>query len=72
MGDNIFDANGRTCDDDAGIAYIVMPETQKLKFDEGATLDVTPEWFEDIVVLQLVPDASVALVPSAVRMSSTR
>lgn len=72
VGDNIFDANGRTCDDDAGIAYIVMPETQKLKFDEGATLDVTPEWFEDIVVLQLVPDASVALVPSAVRMSSTR
>lgn len=72
VGDNIFDANGRTCDDDAGIAYIVMPETQKLKFDEGTTLDVTPEWFEDIVVLQLVPDASVALVPSAVRMSSTR
>lgn len=72
VGDNIFDANGRTCDDDAGIAYIVMPETQKLKFDEGATLDVTPEWFEDIVVLQLVPDAFVALVPSAVRMSSTR
>ena len=71
VGDNIFDANGRTCDDDAGIAYIVMPETQKLKFDEGTTLDVTPEWFEDIVVLQLVPDASVALVPSAVRMSST-
>lgn len=72
VGDNIFDANGRTCDDDAGIAYIVMPETQKLKFDEDTTLDVTPEWFEDIVVLQLVPDASVALVPSAVRMSSTR
>lgn len=72
VGDNIFDANGRTCDDDAGIAYIVMPETQKLKFDEGTTLDVTPEWFEDIVVLQLAPDASVALVPSAVRMSSTR
>ena len=72
VGDNIFDANGRTCDDDAGIAYIVMPETQKLKFDEGTTLDVTPAWFEDIVVLQLVPDASVALVPSAVRMSSTR
>lgn len=72
VGDNIFEANGRTCDDDAGIAYIVMPETQKLKFDEGTTLDVTPEWFEDIVVLQLVPDASVALVPSAVRMSSTR
>ncbi len=72
VGDNIFDANGRTCDDDAGIAYIVMPETQKLKFDEGTTLDVTPEWFEDIVVLQLAPDASVALVLSAVRMSSTR
>lgn len=72
VGDNIFDANGRTCDDDAGIAYIVMPKTQKLKFDEGIALDVTPEWFEDIVVLQLVPDASVALVPSAVRMSSTR
>ncbi len=72
VGDNIFDANGRTCDDDAGIAYIVMPKAQKLEFEEGATLDVTPEWFEDIVVLQLVPDASVALVPSAVRMSSTR
>ncbi len=72
VGDNIFDANGRTCDDDAGIAYIVMPKAQKLEFEEGATLDVTPEWFEDIVVLQLVPDASVALAPSAVRMSSTR
>lgn len=72
VGDNIFDANGRTCDDDAGIAYIVMPETQKLKFDEGTTLDVTPEWFEDIVVLQLAPDAFVVLAPSAVRMSSTR
>ena len=72
VGDNIFDANGRTCDDDAGIAYIVMPKTQKLKFDEGIALDVTPEWFEDIVVLQLASNASVALAPSAVRMSSTR
>lgn len=72
VGDNIFDANGRTCDDDAGIAYIVMPKTQKLKFDEGIALDVTPEWFEDIVVLQLASNAPVALAPSAVRMSSTR
>ena len=72
VGDNIFDANGRTCDDDAGIAYIVMPKTQKLKFDEGTALDVTPRWFEDIVMLQLAPDAPVALAPSAVRMSSTR
>lgn len=72
VGDNIFDANGRTCDDDAGIAYIVMPKTQKLKFDEGTVLDVTPAWFEDVVVFQLAPDAPVALAPSAVRMSSTR
>lgn len=72
VGDNIFDANGRTCDDDAGIAYIVMPKTQKLKFDEGIALDVTPEWFEDIAVLQLASNAPVALSPSAVRMSSTR
>lgn len=72
MGDNIFDVNGRTCDDSAGIAYIVMPKTQKLKFDEGTTFDVTPEWFEGIVMLRLASDVSVALEPSAVRMSSTR
>lgn len=72
MGDNIFDVNGRTCDDSAGIAYIVMPKTQKLKFAEGTTFDVTPEWFEGIVMLRLASDVSVALEPSAVRMSSTR
>lgn len=35
VGDNIFDANGRTCDDDAGIAYIVMPRDPETQVRRG-------------------------------------
>ncbi len=72
MGDNIFDVNGRTCDDEAGISYIVTPASQRLRFTEDCAQDVTPEQLGSIVVYRIAPDASLALAPSALHASSIR
>ncbi len=72
MGDNIFDVNGRTCNDETGISYIVTPASQRLRFTEDCAQDVTPEQFGSIAVYRIVPDASLGLAPSALRASSTR
>ncbi len=61
MGDNIFGANGRTCDDASGIGYIVTPSSQRLRFAPECAQDVTPEGIEDIVIYRVVPDAAIAL-----------
>lgn len=57
MGDNIFGANGRTCDDASGIGYIVTPSSQRLRFAPECAQDVTPEGIEDTVIYRVVPDA---------------
>ena len=61
MGDNIFGANGRTCDDASGIGYIVTPSSQRLRFAPECAQDVTPEGIEDTVIYRVVPDAAIAL-----------
>lgn len=65
MGDNIFDVNGRTCDDNSGISYIVSPASQKLRLAEDCAQDVTPEQINGVTIYHVVPDAPIALVPAA-------
>lgn len=72
MGDNIFGANGRTCDDASGIGYIVTPSSQRLRFAPECAQDVTPEGIEDIVIYRVVPDAAIALASPAIEASSSR
>lgn len=72
MGDNIFSANGRTCDDAAGIDFIVTPTSQRLRFSSECVQDVTPEGIEDIVIYRVTPDASIAFASSSVEVSSSR
>lgn len=72
MGDNIFGANGRTCDDASGIGYIVTPSSQKLRFAPECAQDVTPEGIEDTVIYRVVPDAAIALASPAIEASSSR
>ena len=72
MGDNIFGANGRTCDDASGIGYIVTPSSQRLRFAPECAQDVTPEGIEDTVIYRVVPDAAIALASPAIEASSSR
>lgn len=72
MGDNIFGANGRTCDDASGIGYIVTPSSQRLRFAPECAQDVTPEGIENIVIYRVVPDAAIALASPAIEASSSR
>lgn len=71
MGDNIFGANGRTCDDGAGITYIVTPRAQRLNFADGVASDVTPDGVESISVYRVAPDMPVLLAPTAIQSSSS-
>ena len=71
MGDNIFGANGRTCDDGAGITYIVTPRAQRLNFADGVASDVTPDGVESISVYRVAPDTPVLLAPTAIQSSSS-
>lgn len=71
MGDNIFGVNGRTCDDGAGITYVVAPRAQRLVFADGVANDVTPDGVESISVYRIAPDTPVLLVSTAIRSSSS-
>ncbi len=71
MGDNIFGVNGRTCDDGAGITYVVAPRAQRLVFADGVANDVMPDGVESISVYRIAPDTPVLLVSTAIRSSSS-
>lgn len=69
MGDNIFKANGRTNDANAGIAYVVMSvkSSDKAPLDSTFAADMTPEGFEHAKIFWIAPGGDISLATHATR-----
>lgn len=61
MGDNVFGVNGRTCDENAGIAYVVVNDAQHLHLSAACATDVTPEGIAHYLVYQVIDGAELML-----------
>lgn len=61
MGDNIYAANGRTNDENAGIAYILVHSGQGLKLSSSCAHDVTPDWITGYMLYRITPGSAIAL-----------
>lgn len=61
MGDNIYAANGRICDENAPIAYLLVHGGQGLKLSSSCAVNVTPDWIVGYTLYRVVPGATIAL-----------
>lgn len=65
MGDNMYGANGRTSDENAGIAYFVVNDRQGIELSPSCAVEITPEGISSYAIYRVLPGKPLMLDSAA-------
>ena len=62
MGDNIFGVNGRMCNDELGVSYVIVHTGQALRIDTEHATQVSLSGVSDLTVYAIDEGAAIELI----------